>query len=122
MQAPISRSSSSFRRDATGIGVTLAQASQRITLIDELSKLRHVKEAEPLVQHSTIAAWRQPSGCQHGHGYAVMSGSDHTVHTKIPGGVLVVITVNDQQFGLSMQIAALLQIWAIDTYIARTTP
>ena len=36
MQSPISRSSTSFRRDAEGIGVKWAQASQRITLIDEL--------------------------------------------------------------------------------------
>ena len=68
-----------------------------------------------------VAAWKQLSGYQHGHVYAVVAGADRSAEVKIPGGVIARMTVNDQHFTLALQHAALMQLWAVDTFIRRTT-
>lgn len=66
-----------------------------------------------------MAAWRQLSGYQHGLMYAILRGSTQGVAVNIPGGSHVRLTVDDTALSLSLQVAALMQMWAIGTYTRR---
>ena len=113
----------STKREAEALRVNWPkQVKQKLNVEQAIPKLQHIVDlADPLILHTTVAAWRQLSGYQHGHVYALVGGSDLSREFEIPGGALVRVTMRDQDFTLAMQHAALMQLWAVETYIARTT-
>jgi hypothetical protein len=121
MREPVAKPSKVYRDEAQALGVSWQAASQRPKVEQEIPKLQHIVDlADPLILHMTVAAWRQLSGFQHGHVYAIVGGSAVSREFEIPGGALVRVTMRDQDFGIAMQQAALMQLWAVETYIART--
>jgi hypothetical protein len=121
MWEPVANASHVYHTEAQALGVKWPQVTQRVNVEQEIPKLQHIGDlADPLILHTTVAAWRQLSGYQHGRISAIVSGSDLSREFEIPGGALVRVTINDQDFTLAMQHAGLMQLWAVETYIART--
>jgi hypothetical protein len=123
MREPVAKANTVYKREAQALGVNWEkQVKQKLIVEQAIPKLQHIIDlADPLVLHTTVAAWRQLSGYQHGHIYAIVGGSDVSREFDIPGGAHVRVTMKDQDFGLAMQHAGLMQLWAVQTYIARTT-
>jgi hypothetical protein len=120
MREPVAKAGKVYRDEAQALGSWPA-ASQRPKVEQEIPKLQHIVDlADPLILHMTVAAWKQLSGFQHGHIYAIVGGSAVSREFEIPGGAHVRVTMRDQDFGIAMQQAALMQLWAVETYIART--
>jgi hypothetical protein len=121
MRKPVAKAGKVYRDEAQALGVSWQAASQRPNVEQEIPKLQHIVDlADPLILHMTVAAWKQLSGFQHGLMYAIVGGSAVSREFEIPGGALVRVTMRDQDFGIAMQQAALMQLWAVDTYVART--
>jgi hypothetical protein len=123
MREPVAKANNVYQREAEALRVNWPkQVKQKLNVEQAIPKLQHIVDlADPLILHTTVAAWRQLSGYQHGHVYALVGGSDLSREFEIPGGALVRVTMRDQDFTLAMQHAALMQLWAVETYIARTT-
>ena len=118
MRAPIAKASTAYRAEAARLGVDWALVSNKPNVELAIQKLRPVVEAsDPVVQHTLVAAWRQLSGYQHGHMYAAVAGANLSVKVEIPGGVIAWMTIDDRQFALAMQHAALMQMWAVHAYV-----
>jgi hypothetical protein len=118
---PVAKTSTVYRQEAQALHVKWEKVAQRVNVEQAIPKLQHIVDlADPLILHTTVAAWRQLSGYQHGHIYAIVGGSDVSREFDIPGGAHVRVTIKDQDFGLAMQHAGLMQLWAMETYIART--
>jgi hypothetical protein len=111
MLEPIAKSSKIYRDEAEELGPGWNRASQRVTVEQEIPKLSYVAVSEPIMRHMMVAGWKQLSGYQHGHVYAVVAGADRSMELEIPGGYVVRVTVNDQHFVIAMQTAALMQLW-----------
>jgi hypothetical protein len=118
---PVANASHVYHTEAQALHVKWPKVTQKVNVLEEIPKLQHIVDlSDPLILHTTVAAWRRLSGCQHGHVYAIVGGSDLSREFEIPGGALVRVTISDQDFTLAMQHAALMQLWAVETYIART--
>jgi hypothetical protein len=118
---PVAKASTVYRQEAEALRVKWPKVTERVNVLEAIPKLQHIVDlADPLILHTTVAAWRQLSGFQHGHVYAIVGGSDVSREFEIPGGALVRVTIKDQDFTLAMQHAGLMQLWALETYIART--
>jgi hypothetical protein len=118
---PVAKASTVYRQEAEALGVKWPKVTEKVNVEQSIPKLQHIVDlADPLILHTTVAAWRQLSGYQHGHIYAIVGGSDVSREFDIPGGAHVRVTIKDQDFGLAMQHAALMQLWAVEQYIART--
>lgn len=89
-------------------------------LVDELPQLRSISNLDPIVGRWLAATWRQLSGLQHGHMYAMLLASEATQRIKIPGGVSVVITASDDVLITSAKMSAALQALALRRYIDLT--
>jgi hypothetical protein len=121
MRAPIANASTVYREEAAKLGANWNVVSQKPNVEEAIPKLRPVVElSDPVIPHTLVAAWRQLSGYQHGHMYAAVAGANLSVKLEIPGGVIAWMTIDDEQFGLAMQHAALMQMWAVHAYIGRT--
>lgn len=109
-----------YRREAEELGVRWPMVTQSMSTLHELARLSDVRnDPEGVVGPTILAAWRQLSGYQHGHVYAVLSGSSHEVVANISGGVTGRVTIDDSAFGTSLQVPALMQVWAMSAYIGR---
>jgi hypothetical protein len=122
MREPVAKASHVYRQEAEALGVSWdKQVKQKLIVEQALPNLQRIVDlSDPLIVHTTVAAWRQLSGYQHGRMYAIVGGSDLSHEFEIPGGALVRVTMSDQDFTLAMQHAGLMQLWAVETYIART--
>jgi hypothetical protein len=121
MREPVAKASHVYRQEAEALHVKWDKVTQKVNVLEAIPKLQHIADlSDPLALHTTVAAWRRLSGYQHGHIYAIAGGSDLSTEFEIPGGALVRVTMSDQDFTLAMQHAALMQLWAVETYIART--
>jgi hypothetical protein len=122
MREPVAKANTVYQQEAQALGVNWGkQVTQKLNVEQAIPKLQHIVDlADPLILHMTVAAWKQLSGYQHGHIYAIVGGSDVSREFEVPGGAHIRVTMRDQNFGIAMQQAALMQLWAVETYIART--
>lgn len=89
-------------------------------LVTEIPKLRALSALDASIRYSLVATWRQLSGLQHGHTYALMVTSDKSEMVKIPGGVQLLVTANDDAFVAAGKSAAMLQLFALRRLIELT--
>ena len=112
-----------FRAEASQLGLDYAQTLRSsINLIDELGRLTLVQREPVEVRLFLQATWRSLSGYQHGHGYALMTGSDVTVLAPTPGGGQTVRTVvNDDNFTAAARAVVFLMAAAMNLWLRRST-
>ena len=115
-----SAASEAYRREARELGVPWDRASRRINVVDELAQLSYVKaDPDRILGPILVANWRQLSGYQHGLMWAILRGSTRSLETRIPGGIIARLTVDDGSINSALQTAGLMLIWAVDTYLRR---
>jgi hypothetical protein len=121
MRKPVAKANTVYQQEAEGLRVKWPKVTEKVNVEQAIPRLQHIVDlADPLILHTTVAAWRQLSGFQHGRVYAIVGGSDVSREFEIPGGAVVRVTIKDQDFTLAMQHAGLMLRWAAETYIART--
>ena len=88
---------STYRAEALELRRRFDKLNQKINVIAELPKLTFVAEQKQVAPFLE-ATWRQLSGFEHGCGWALLSGSDHTIEAHIPGGAGMQLVINDEAF------------------------
>jgi len=124
MRAQLKRQSgnaeAAYQRDALALGVGWSKVKNKIVTADELLKLTFVRvDPSKVLGPLMLLNWRQLSGYQHGHISAILGGSTKTTEVDIPGGAQAQLTIDDSSFEGALQGAALIQVWAIETFIRR---
>jgi len=109
-----------YRAEASALGLTWAQASHTVVVVDELKKLRSVRSAGPL-GGVFVATWRSLSGFQHGYPYALIAHGDLGIEVPIPGGKNVSISINDDAFVGSLMASYGMMSDAAQLYVRRST-
>lgn len=111
-----------YQAEAVLLDLTWQQTKASVNIRDELGRLHIVTNDIGMDTTSFYrATWRSLSGYQHGHGYAAMLGSDITLMAKTPGGRVVRMEVNDENFQSSAQATAYLMISALNLWMRRNT-
>ncbi|SEQ41940.1 hypothetical protein [Microlunatus flavus] len=109
-----------YQRDAAALGVGWSEVKTKLVTADEILKLTFVRvDCDKVLGPLMVLSWRQLSGYQHGHISAIIGGSMKTAQADIPGGAQAQLTIDDSSFGSALQSAALMQVWAVETFIRR---
>lgn len=109
-----------YRDDASDLGISWSKVTQAMNFRDEIGRV------SPLSSDATLAAfmraiWRRMSGVQHGMSYASLLGSHRSEVNVIPGGLEALLVTDDDSLLTECRASALVQQWAMQTYIDRTT-
>ena len=111
-----------YRQEAAALGVPWNKVTDRIDTTRELLRLSFARaDPDKVLGPLLVLCWRQLSGYQHGHISAILGGSTKTTQTDIPGGVQAVLTVEDSHLNGALQMAGLMQAWALGTFVRRCT-
>lgn len=110
-----------YRREATQLGMTWEATKRKITTVDELPKLSAVaalgSDSDPM-----IGIWRSLSGLQHGYAYALVMNSTRVGEQRtILGGAEQTLTISDHAFQAQGVAANHLMVSAMNLYIRRST-
>lgn len=110
-----------YRAEAEQLGVEFNKAaSAGVNIRDAIGQLS-IFRSNPDFAVLARATWRSLSGFQHGHGYALMAGSDMTVVAPIQGGQVAHMVVNDERFATSARVVTHVMIEAMRLWIRRST-
>lgn len=109
-----------YRQEARELGVPWNKVTVPFNAVEEIKRLSFVRaDSERVLGPMLLLSWRQLSGYQHGHMSAILRGSTKTADVNITGGVQARLTVDDNSIGVALQVAGLLQLWAMYTYLQR---
>lgn len=108
-----------FRSEAEALGLSWAQARQRINVTEELPKLTAVRRLGTELDGAALAQWRGLSGLSHGSAYTMAFMSDMSNERRTPGGAEATFTINDAAFEGAAQTANLLLIEGFGLLIRR---
>ena len=110
-----------YSKEAEYFGSKIRDLNRLPNLVEEIPRLRTLARLDAGIRYSLVATWRQLSGLQHGHTYALMGVSDKSHLVKIPGGVQMTVTANDHVFVTAAKSAAMIQLHALRRLIDLTT-
>lgn len=110
-----------YSKEAEHFGSKVRDLNRLPNLVEEIPRLRTLAGLDAGVRYSLVATWRQLSGLQHGHTYALMGVSDRSHLVKIPGGVQMTLTANDHVFVTAVKSAAMIQLHALRRLIDLTS-
>lgn len=109
-----------FRRDADALSIPWDRVKVKMNFRDEVGKFTAL-DRDPDLPQFLRAIWRRMSGVQHSMSYASLLGNNREHEVVIPGGMQVTLTTDDDSLLTDCRASALLQYWAIQKYIQRTT-
>lgn len=109
-----------FHDDADALRINWDKVKAPMNLRDEVGKFT-VLETDPDLAVYLRAIWRRMSGVQHGMSYASLLGTEHHQQVQVPGGFETLLLTDDETLLTECRASALLQHWAIQKYIQRTT-
>lgn len=115
-QAAISKR---YRDDAASLGLSWSRVTQRFNLRDVIGEFGFVR-SQPEMAPFLRAIWRRMSGVQHGLSYATLLGTERHQQVAIPGGFETLVLTDDESLLTDCRASALMQIWAMQTFIRRT--
>jgi hypothetical protein len=107
-----------YRAEAAALGESFDGLHQKINVVSELPKLSFVKAQDDFAAFLE-GTWRLLSGFEHGLGWAMLRGGDRGAETKIPGGLGVVLSINDAEFVLAAKTTYALLVNACRLFQAR---
>ena len=110
-----------YSQEASYFRAKVGDLNRLPNLVEEIPRLRSLAKFDAGIRYSLVATWRQLSGLQHGHTYALMAVSDKSQVVKIPGGVQLVVTANDHVFVAAAKSAAMIQLFALRRLIELTS-
>lgn len=119
--ANISKSNTTFRREAEQLGMTWGQAREPVAVTRELGRLQVFQNWDEDMGPIFASVWRRLSGAQHGKVWSLLLGSEKNVVAQIPGGSVVHVTTRDEDFVTQVKTVGLLYLAALQLWINRNT-
>ena len=108
-----------YRAEAAALGADFDRViRQSVNIVDELPKLSFAK-GQPEFAAFLESTWRLLSGYEHGLGWAMLRGADRGQGTAIPGGMGMVLSINDEEFVLAAKVTYALLVNACRLFRAR---
>lgn len=110
-----------FEEEAREVALSRAGLGRSPKLTEELPKLVTLANLNPDQPKFQLLKWRELSGIQHGDMGAFARLSDKQYGLKIPGGHVVEVSLNDDNFVAACYSSALMQLHALQLYNQRSS-
>ncbi|TQJ07230.1 hypothetical protein FB458_0286 [Lapillicoccus jejuensis] len=110
-----------YRAEAEDLGVSYEKlCHSNVVIRDIIGQLGYMKSDKSFAALAR-ATWRSLSGFQHGHGYALLTGSDMTVVAPTQGGQVSHLVINDERFVTCATVVAHVMTEAMQLWVRRST-
>ena len=103
-------------REARLFNAAAKDMNRLANLVTDLPKLRSLAPMQAGIRAWLVAAWRQMSGMQHGHSYAMLAASQRSEVVEIPGGYQVLLSPNEEALQWHVKAAVTLHLRAVERY------
>ncbi|GAA0330036.1 hypothetical protein [Micropruina glycogenica] len=103
-------------REARHFNAAAKDMNRLANLVTELPRLRSLASMHAGIRAWLVATWRQMSGLQHSHSYAMLAASQRSEVVEIPGGYQVLLSPNEDALQWHVKAAVTLHLRAVERY------